>query len=220
MERFDLVQRAYNELTESGDIKFLPDGTPDMERRIEEQKAYLTRRSAYYLTTEHDSNIGLLSKTSGNNVMGLSVDIVTRKTDGTFWDIASDNGHQAVPIDAGAQQDSTFPSRWVQPTKELAGLPANGGNGGNGDNGGDDDEVMAKLDEMQGQIEAGLHKQDLMQDQLNQQTQLLVQAVELLKQILDKPVPPGSKFPITYPNYSGRVLGFTIVLQPEPRQNP
>jgi hypothetical protein len=124
----------------------------------------------------------------------------------------------ATIIDAGAQQDSSFPSRWVQPTRELAGLPANGGNGGNGEP--PDDDIMAKLDEMQGQIEAGLHKQDQMQEQLNQQTQLLMQAVALLQQILDKPIPPGSKFPIIYPQYVGRLFGLTVVLNPQPPQNP
>ena len=221
MEHFDLVQKSYDELRASGAIVPVAPG-PDQERAVEEQKAFLTRRAAWYLFNV-DNGYGLLSKTSGNNVGGLSVDITLHKPEGTAYDIATDievggGARMAAPVNAGGNIDTSLLPRWVQPTAELAGLPDDGNGNGNGEP--PDDDIMAKLDEMQGQIEAGLHKQDMMQEQLNLQTALLNQMAAVLDQILNKPVPPGGKFPIIYPNYAGRVLGFTVVLNPQPRENP
>lgn len=118
MENFDQVQRAYNELIKSGDIYTTSDS-----QQIENQKAYLTRRAAYYLNLI-DSNIGLLSKTTGNNVMGLSTDIVMKR-DGDYYDIATDSAGLVQPVNSGVTHDSSLVSKWVQPTLELAGLTTN-----------------------------------------------------------------------------------------------
>lgn len=131
----NLLDRAYTELVLSGDIKRLPLNTPDLQLRVEEQKAYFTRRAAYYQNSV-DPTLGLLLKSSGNNVYGFSVDIILRK-DGTYYDIATDDGQMAqMNRNPGAQVDVSLASRWFQPTKELAGLsnppdnppPTNGNN--------------------------------------------------------------------------------------------
>lgn len=115
MENFDLVQRAYDELVNSHDIY-----PTNLQDQIENQKAYLTRRAAYYLNLV-DNNIGLLSKTTGNNVMGLSTDIVI-KHNGDYYDIATDSAGLVRPVNSDIVSDPSLASRWIQPTKEMAGL--------------------------------------------------------------------------------------------------
>lgn len=219
MEHFDLVQKAYNELRASNDIVPVPPG-PNQERTVEEQKAYLTRRAAWYLH-QVDNSYGLLAKTTGNNVMGLSVDITIKKPSGEFFDIATDrevepNSRMAFPVNSGGSVDPALVPRWVQPTAALAGLPDNG----NGEEPPDDDEIMEKLDEIQGQLQVVLNKQNETLAAIAAQNQVLAEHTAMLQLLLDKPSDGGGKFPITYPNYAGRVLGFTVTLQPEPRQNP
>jgi hypothetical protein len=123
MQNFDQVQRAYDELVKSGDIYYVGASAP--QDIIENQKAYLTRRAAYYLNLINP-DFGLLSKTTGNNVMGLSTDIVV-KHNGNYYDIATDaaigNDSRLVqPVNSSVVSDPLLASRWVQPTKELAGL--------------------------------------------------------------------------------------------------
>lgn len=115
MENFDLVQRAYDELVKSGEIYATSD-----QLIVEGHKAYLTRRAAYYLNL-NNPDFGLLSKTTGNNVMGLSVDIVM-KHNGDFYDIATDSAGLVRPVNSGVVSDPSLANRWVQPTKELAGF--------------------------------------------------------------------------------------------------
>lgn len=201
MERFELVQKAYSELLASGDIKPVTD-----ERKIEEQKAFLTRRAAYYLN-QADSSFGLLSKTSGNNVMGLSVDIVIKR-DGTFYDIATDDGSQAKPVDAGAQNDPSLVSRWVQPTRELAGLDGTG-NGGNEPPNDDVMKALAEIKANQTIIVNGLASL-VQENQL--QSAILNQMAKTLQTILDKPSPELP--PITFPEYEGRTIFGNVVLRP------
>ena len=124
MVDYDLVQKSYNELVASGDIYNVVSG-PEQENIINQQKAYLTRRSAYYLWLRNNS-YGLLSKTTGTNVMGLSTDIILLKN-GDFYDIATDieigAGYRAVKtVNSGITTDANLIPRWVLPTKELAGL--------------------------------------------------------------------------------------------------
>ena len=115
MENFNLVERAYNELINSGEIYSTSD-----PQSVENQKAYLTRRAAYYLN-QIDNNLGLLSKTTGNNVMGLSTDIVIKRN-GDYYDIATDFAGLVRPVNSDIVSDPSLASRWIQPTKELAGL--------------------------------------------------------------------------------------------------
>lgn len=93
-----------------------------LEEEIE--KARLTRRAAY-LINQLDSNIGLLSKTEGNQIDGLSVDIIIDRISGEFADVASSqplrNGVRIIPVWV-PKQDKNLIDRWVQPTRELAGL--------------------------------------------------------------------------------------------------
>lgn len=124
MVGYDLVKKSYDELVASGDIHDVP-FSPSQDNIISSQKAYLTRRAAYYLWLSNPNN-GLLSKTTGTNVMGLSIDIVLMKN-GDFYDIATDvevgNGFRAVrTVNAGIQTGVDLIPRWVLPTKELAGL--------------------------------------------------------------------------------------------------
>src|SRR6266516_7447459 len=114
MENFDVVEHAYQDLLETDKIREGID--------VEEQKSILTRRAAYYLN-QFNPNIDLLKKTSGNNILGLSVDIILDKSNGDFWDIATDNGKIAKPVNSEPKIDTSLISRWVQPTKELAEIP-------------------------------------------------------------------------------------------------
>ncbi len=113
MDNFNLVLKAYDELFASGDII--------VGKNVDEQKAILTRRAAYYIN-QVNPNIGLLQKTSGNNIQGLSVDIILDKSSGNFWDIATDVNGLAKPIEGQLKNDKSLISRWIQPTLELAGL--------------------------------------------------------------------------------------------------
>ena len=90
-------------------------------KNVDEQKAILTRRASYYIN-QVNPNIGLLQKTSGNNIQGLSVDIILDKSSGNFWDIATDVNGLAKPIEGQLKNDKSLISRWIQPTLELAGL--------------------------------------------------------------------------------------------------
>lgn len=95
----------------------------------EQEKARLTRRAAY-LIYQADRNIGLLSKTSGNNIMGLSVDIIIDGTNGEFADIASsrslgDGQVEIIPVWV-PNRDTGLIARWVQPTADLADIKPTG----------------------------------------------------------------------------------------------
>lgn len=114
---YDLVQRAYEELTAEGFIKELP---PGHQEEVEDQKGILTRRAAYYANIQ-DPQYGILEKTSGNNSEGYSVDIIISNS-GLFYDVATDNGRIAIPINGGPASDPALIPRWRQPTRELAGI--------------------------------------------------------------------------------------------------
>jgi hypothetical protein len=89
-------------------------------------KAQLTRAAAWAIY-QTDPNIGLLKKTSGNNVNGRSVDIVVQMTNGSFADVASshNNGNGTVTILAtwsAHPGDSTTSdeTNWIVPTATIA----------------------------------------------------------------------------------------------------
>lgn len=203
---YDLVQKAYNELVAEGEIIALP---PGHQEEVEAQKGLLTQRSGYY-SNLRDSNIGVLEKTSGNNYKGYSTDILIHH-DGTFWDIATDDGRQALPVNGGPQFDPALASRWRQPTKELAGLengepipepepPPN-------------DDVLELLNHIVHQNEVIIAQNTAIQGHLDAQD-------ATLQLILNKPS-EAEKFKITYPNYTGRLFGVSnVTLTPEPRENP
>lgn len=115
---YDAVQRAYAELQAEGFIRELP---PGHQEEIEAQKGILTRRAGYYANLQN-ANIGLLEKTSGNQSEGFSVDILLNRMTGQFYDIASDNGRIAIPIDGGPSAGTDLIDRWRQPTRALAGI--------------------------------------------------------------------------------------------------
>jgi hypothetical protein len=98
------------------------------ERETEENKARLTRLAAY-LIHKQNPDVGLLAKTYGNNVMGLSVDLVVERTTGNFADVATDvddgDGFRRIAaqwIALPADVNTSDRSRWVEPTAALAGL--------------------------------------------------------------------------------------------------
>lgn len=96
------------------------------ESQEEEGKAQLTRAVAWEIF-QTDPNIGLLEKTEGTNVLGLSVDLVVQATNGDYSDVASaiNNGDGTVTI-LGTWQphvgdsNTTDETRWVEPTLALA----------------------------------------------------------------------------------------------------
>jgi hypothetical protein len=145
---FALAQAAVNQLA-------LPPG--QTEHEAEENKAKVTRRTGF-LIHQQNPNIGLLRKDIGNRSiivvngveMGMSVDILLDKSDGTFVDVASDEALspdspyprrvKAVWVDhQETSDDPTWLGRWIKPTAALTELedgqePGNGN--GNGTDGG------------------------------------------------------------------------------------
>lgn len=200
---YEQVQRAYNELLAEGKIKELPPGHTE---EVEAQKGLLTMRAGYY-SNQIDSSIGILEKTFGNNYKGYSVDILIRRN-GDFWDVATDNGRIALPVNGGTNHDNDLIPRWRQPTKELAEV---NGNGEPPPPNGDDDEVLAKLEEIQNQL-------NTVMEVLGHQAGVLDQHTIMLQTIIDKPF---TAFPIVYPTYSFRDLfGRVQTMQPQPPMNP
>jgi hypothetical protein len=76
---------------------------------------------------ENNASHGLLEKDYGNQSMGFSVDIIIAR-DGTYWDIATDNGGMAMPSNGGPSgPDPELAARWSYPTAELAQVDEGGG---------------------------------------------------------------------------------------------
>lgn len=187
MEHYDQVQRAYDELVADGSIKNVNPG-PGQDQAISEQKAYMTRRAAYYLWLL-DNNYGLLEKLTGTNVGGLSIDITLKKS-GEFFDIATDvevaNGIRAVrPVNPGGSTDTSLIPRWILPTKEMAGL-----NGG-GPPPPVDDDINRKLNQILldiNQLHSDMSEQhsellteiSMMQNQLSQLTTLVTKPATIV----------------------------------------
>ena len=197
MENFDKVQKSYDELVSLGIIHDIPFSL-NQETEVNEQKAYLTRRAAYYLN-QVDPDYGLLAKTTGTNVQGLSTDIILRKKSGIYYDIATDvslpNNYRAIRItNSGAAVDISLIPNWIQPTKELAGITNGGSN-----NGGSTEpinDVSVKLSKiLDGQTTLG----NLMESYHSQ-------VMSLLQDILDKSV--------TFPEYTGK-LGLNMTFTPK-----
>jgi hypothetical protein len=116
---FDLVQQAHADLKAEGLIQ--PRTTQD---EVEQDKGLLTRRAAWYVNQQRDPSHGLLEKTSGNNSLGYSVDWILRQSDGVGWDIATDDGTNALPLNGDEHAaDPAYIPRWRQPTAELAQMP-------------------------------------------------------------------------------------------------
>jgi len=113
---YDCVTRAHAELTAEGKIK--PRTNQD---EVEQDKGLLTRRAAWYVYSERDPSHGLLAKTSGNNSQGYSVDWILENRGGDGWDVVTDNGSEALPLngDAHGPDPARIPD-WRQPTAELA----------------------------------------------------------------------------------------------------
>lgn len=110
------VERAYNDLKAEG--KIMPRSTPEA---VEADKGLLTQRSGWYVYQKNPT-IGVLEKTSGNNYLGYSVDLLIQ-TNGTFWDIATDNGIEALPVNGGPSSDPSLVPSWRPPSAELAQMP-------------------------------------------------------------------------------------------------
>ena len=143
---YDLVQQAHSELVAEGQIRRRTD-----QEEVEQDKGLLTRRAAYYANAQRDSQHGILTKTYGNNSLGYSVDIIVHR-DGTFWDVATDSGGLAQPVNGGpAGPDPELAARWAQPTADLAGLDDDGPGPAPGPDDEDDDldDILAELERMQ-----------------------------------------------------------------------
>jgi hypothetical protein len=112
---YDDVTRAHSELQAEGLI-----GPRTNQDAVEQDKGLVVRRAAYY-ANQRDPTHGLLAKTSGNNSQGYSVDWILRNTDGEGWDVVTDDGTQALPLNGGpVGADPARIPDWRQPTKELA----------------------------------------------------------------------------------------------------
>ena len=113
---YDLVTRAHQELLAEGKI-----GPRTDQTQVEEDKGLICRRAAYHVFTERDASHGLMEKTSGNNSQGYSVDWILRSTDGVGWDVTTDDGQSAFPVNGDQHPpDPSYIPRWRQPTAELA----------------------------------------------------------------------------------------------------
>lgn len=115
-KHFDLVERAHRELLSEGKIK-----RREKVEEVEQDKGLLTRRAAYY-ANQRDGSLGLLEKNYGNNSKGYSVDVILNKVTSEYWDVATDDGHNAKPVGIGPRVDQLLNHRWRQPTRELAEL--------------------------------------------------------------------------------------------------
>jgi hypothetical protein len=112
---YDCVTRAHHELILEGLIA--PRTNQDA---VEQDKGLVVRRSAFY-ANQIDPTHGLLAKTSGNNSQGYSVDWILRSSDGEGWDVVTDDGTQALPLNGGpVGADPVRIPDWRQPTAELA----------------------------------------------------------------------------------------------------
>jgi len=144
------------------------------ERATEENKARLTRLAAY-LIHQKNANIGLLRKETGNNVMGMSVDLIIDRSNGEFADIASDTDdgggfRRVIPMFIPNSDPALIP-RWVQPTAALAGVeevpPRPGENGA----GIPPNEMGVRFDSVDARLsslEASLQSQSAMMTQMLQ----------------------------------------------------
>lgn len=144
---YDLVQRAHSELVAEGKIKRRTD-----QDQVEQDKGLLTRRAAYYAFTERDPTHGLMRKTTGNNSLGYSVDCILDQGNGQHWDIATDSGGMALPVDGGPSDPNAADiPRWAQPTAELAQIEDTPGPGPGPTPPPDDQlaEIQATLERMQ-----------------------------------------------------------------------
>lgn len=214
---FDLVQRAHSELIAEGLIRRRTD-----PEQVEQDKGLLTRRAGYYSNVERDAYIGLLQKPTGNNSLGYSVDILLHQ-DGRFWDIATDSGGLAMPVDGEERYDPALAARWAPPTAELAQIdevpPGPGPDPGPGprpDPRPDADDVMIKLDqiiamlERQEQTQARDTAMIIARDDLNTEhiltriDEVVTNAEESAKRALalylamnrpDHPAPPDGELP-------------------------
>jgi len=112
---YDDVVRAHTELKAEGLIA--PRTNQDA---VEQDKGLVVRRAAYY-ANQRDPTHGLLAKTSGNNSLGYSVDWILRSSDGEGWDVVTDDGTQALPLNGGpVGADPARIPDWRPPTAELA----------------------------------------------------------------------------------------------------
>jgi hypothetical protein len=95
----------------------------------EEGKAQLTRAAAWQIY-QSNPNIGLVAKDSGNQVLGLTVDVLMDRTDGSAADMASSTpdapGYVRITTPWSpypANHDPAWLGKWRQPTQELAQYP-------------------------------------------------------------------------------------------------
>jgi hypothetical protein len=113
---YDLVTRAHQELLAEGLI-----GPRTNQTDVENDKGLICRRAAYHVYTERDATHGLMEKTEGNNSQGYSVDWILRSSDGVGWDITTDDGVNALPVNGDQHPpDPSYIPRWRQPTADLA----------------------------------------------------------------------------------------------------
>jgi hypothetical protein len=113
---YDIVVRSHQELLAEGLI-----GPRSDQAAVENDKGLICRRAAYHVYTERDATHGLMEKTEGNNSQGYSVDWILRSSDGVGWDITSDDGVNAFPVNGDQHPpDPSYIPRWRVPTAELA----------------------------------------------------------------------------------------------------
>lgn len=207
MEHYDLVEKALSELQNEKIIYPVPITDSDGEAKIERMKAMLTRRAAYYIN-QVDSTLGLLRKTSGNNIDGLSVDILLRKN-GEYMDCNSDitlEGRRfVVPTNGEVKQGS--PEGWVQPTKELAGLtngvpPV--------------EQPPSNTDDIQEKLDTLIDMESRLMNAIITTSSVLATVLSQDKEIIDRSIQIESKLNslLNQPGLvlRGSVFGFTVTL--------
>jgi hypothetical protein len=164
----------------------------------EESKALLTRMSCWRLH-QSEPSWGLVRKTSGNQVRGLSTDLIMWRPTGEIVDVTTDDGGRIQAMwGVRAPQDALPPDRWVAPTPEgpqaVAAPP-------------ETPAAPPTIIQQTVDLTPVLARLDEQAALLRELKQEIVQIRQLAA---DRPAPPAP------PAYEGNLMGVKVVLHPRP----
>lgn len=184
----------------------------DLARGNDDQRRQLTRMIAEQICFEFGSDWGTKSSSPTNPQSKDSISFRLNSQTFDNWDWQ--NGTTRKPQVHVGQSGTTLTGQHfivVTPTNHLG--TSNGGTE-------PPDNIEEKLNLIIAQNSELKNTLSTMQQVLAHVNINTNEIKSLSQQILDKPTGGGGPFPITYPTYRGRVLGFNIALAPDPPMNP